>query len=95
VSLFSKTPKGDDARRLPDEPLGGQWAKSLPLVHRIVIHVLVSEIRQMLDERDAEREAKDQWLRQRAADRWAREQFADTATAAPRDEPEGSGIAGR
>ena len=60
MPLFSKTPKGDDARRLPDEPLGGQWAKSLPLLHRIVIHVLVSEIRQMLDERDAEREAREE-----------------------------------
>lgn len=91
MSLFNKTPKGDDSRRLEDTPLDhAQSARNLPLVWRIAIKVLVSELRQMLDERDAERDEQDQWRRRTAADRWAREQFADGGPSAQRAEIDGT-----
>lgn len=52
--MFSKTDRtpDDGTRRLPDEPLDGQYGRTLPLLQRVFIRVLVSEMRKMMDERD-------------------------------------------
>lgn len=56
MGMFTKTERtpDDGTRRLPDEPLDGQYGRTLPLLQRVFIRVLVSEMRKMMDERDAE-----------------------------------------
>lgn len=58
--MFTKTDRtpDDGTRRLPDEPLDGQYGRTLPLLQRVFIRVLVSEVRKMMDERDAEQRSR-------------------------------------
>lgn len=79
MGMFTKgdpTP-AETNRRLPDEPLDGRYGKTLPLLHRVFIRVLVSEIRKMLDERDVEREARPRSDRPQVEGHWEIETVVD------------------
>lgn len=75
MGMFTKTnttpaePGSTPTRRIDDTSLDSQSGRSLPILHRAFIRVLVSEIRAMLDERDVEREKRDHQAREQAIER--------------------------